>query len=421
MTKTEIFDEVVSIVKTDASFCKDEHGADAEKYRTLISDDMDDKDFLYLMQSYVASFHVLGHLNFYQSSSVFLSFGVMRYKNALYVTENAPDSPIKLGDIIEYIDGKSIDEYALLHEDMLYGEDKERQGICWRRLLRFANELYVKHADGTVTLCPVPFTNDWEDTDKYYCKKLRKNVAYMRLLDFSDDIAIANMYKENDALLRSSEYLIIDVRANSGGNDSAFMPLLELCLPEGAKSSDLEDGIFDAGMEINYSERNCDSRIKMFEEHLKSDIPADTRSMLTSFLESMKEMYGKGFAKYEGDIREDNPYIGSPLPKRVFIITDENCGSSGDAFVDTMRKSPIVTVVGRPTMGILDFSNCAYADFGDYQLIYPTSRNLYLDNGVQMRNRGIPVDVYIPWTPAHLERDVELDTVFEQIESDCKR
>ncbi len=420
MTKTEIFEEVVDIVKTDASFCKDEHGADCEKYRSMIFDDMDDREFLYLMQSYIASFHVLGHLSFYQNSSAFLSFGVMRYKNALYVTEVAPDSPIKVGDKIECIDGYGVDEYALLHNDMLYGEAEERQGICWRKLLRFANELTVRHADGSVSLCPVPLTNDWPDTDKYYCKRLRENVAYMRLMDFADDIAIANMYKENDALLRSSEYLIIDVRANGGGNDSAFMPLLEFCLGEGEKSTDLKDGIFDSGMEINYSARNCDSRIKMFEEHLKGDIPADTRSMLTSFLESMKEMYGKGFVKYESDIREENPYIGSPLPKKVFIITDENCGSSGDAFVDTMRKSSIVTVVGRPTMGILDFSNCTYADFGDYQLVYPTSRNLYLDKGVQMRNHGVPVDIYIPWTPDHLKRDVELDTVLELIDSDSK-
>ena len=83
-------------------------------------------------------------------------------------------------------------------------------------------------------------------TDKYFCKKLRENVAYMRLADFSDDIAIAKMYEENDTLLRECAYLAIDVRANGGGNDGAFMPLLEFCLPEGDNADTLKAGIYDS-------------------------------------------------------------------------------------------------------------------------------------------------------------------------------
>jgi len=50
-------------------------------------------------------------------------------------------------------------------------------------------------------------------------------------------------------------------------------------------------------------------------------------------------------------------------------------------------------------------------------IIYPTSRSLYLDKGVHMRRSGVPVDIHIPWTPEHCQRDVDLDVVMELIES----
>lgn len=419
MRKTEIFEEVVQIVKHDASFCKDNLGADAEQYRAKISDDMDEEEFLYLVQSYLASFHVKAHLHFYREDRDFFALRVMRYENALYVIDTAPNAPLTVGDKIVEIDGHSVEEYAALHRDMLHGEPPERQGFSWRKLLTFAKELLVVHPDGTEARCPVPMTNEWDSGEKYFCKQLRDNVAYLRLADFGDDIAIAKMYQENDELLRNSEYLVIDVRENGGGNDSAYQPLLKYCLPEGKGTDSLEDGCFDGEMEINYSPRNCDARLARFESILKQDIPADTRAMLSNMVKELKENYGKGFVVYRSASAEEKPssgYMGTALPKRVFLLTDEDCGSSGDAFVDTMRKSPIVTVVGRPTMGILDYSNCTATELGDYRLIYPTSRNRYLDKGVQMRGHGIPVDVFVPWTPKHLERDVDLDTALALID-----
>lgn len=418
MTKTEIFEEVVQIVTRDASFCKDGLGADAEQYRAKISDDMDEEVFLYVMQSYIASFCVKAHLYFYRGDRDYLAARVVRYENALYVVDAAPDASLTKGDRIVGIDGYSVEEFADLQREMLHGEPSERQGFSWCRLLTFAKELLVIHSDGTEEHCPVPMTDDWDSGERYACKQLRDDVVYLRLADFGDDVAIAKMYQENEALLENSEYLVIDVRQNGGGNDSAFRPLLKYCLPEGKGEEILEDGMFNGGMEINYSPRNCDSRLALFEPVLEQDIPADTRAMLSRFVRELKENYGKGFVVCKNENSEEfsqSGYIGAALPKRVFILTDEDCGSSGEAFVDTMRKSPIVTVVGRPTMGILDYSNCTSADFGAYQMIYPTSRNLYLDKGVQMRGHGVPVDVLVPWTPEHLSRDVELDTVLALI------
>lgn len=419
MTKTQIFDDIVSIVKNDASFCKDECGADEGIYRKMISDDMEDEAFLYAVRAFLASYGVMGHLSFRDSTRGFLSFTVKRYQGALYVDSVASNSLLRVGDKIIGIDDFSVKEYGQRHETMLYGEKEERQGDAWFSLLSFAHSITVDR-DGTTITLPIVLDGEWEEEERYSCKQLRNNIVYIRLKDFSDDVAINTMYQENDALLRNSEYLIIDVRGNEGGNDSAYVPLFQFCMAEGESIATLKKGPFDSGIEINYTERNCDYRLKRFESILDQDIPDATRSLLSRFVTELKQNRGKGFIAFGSneDSESEPTYVGTTLPKKVYVITDESCASSGDAFVHDISKCSKVTVVGRPTMGILDYSNCSAQAYDQYLLVYPTSRSLYLDNGVQMRRYGVPVDIHIPWTPEHCQRDVDLNTVIALIESD---
>lgn len=415
MTKTEIFDDVVSICQYDASFCKDEHGADADAYRQQIRDDMDDECFLYLVRSYLASFGVMGHLAFYDCERGRFPFSVHRWQDALYVTDIAENAPVQLGDKIVRIDGISVAEYAAQHEVMLFGESEERQGFAWFSLLSFAKNITIDR-DGEMHTLPITLDARWPKTARYTCRQLEEGVAYLQLKDFGDDAAIHALIQENDALLRSCEYLIIDVRGNGGGNDSAYQPLFTFCTAENEPPH--AAGPFDTGMEINYSIRNCDARLAKFEPQLEQDIPQATREMLTAFAAELKQNRGKGFVRFGDDNESDDssaPFTGTALPRKVYVLTDEDCASSGDAFVYEIGKCSKVTVVGRPTMGILDYSNCSCQDYGRYELVYPTSRLLCLDAGVHMRRCGIPVDVHIPWTPEHCRRDADLDAVLALI------
>ena len=418
MTKTEIFDDIVSICKHDASFCKDEPGADAALYRQQISDDMDDERFLYTVRAYLASFGVMGHLAFYDGERGRFPFTVHRYQDALYVVSVADNAPLQVGDRIVRIDGVSVKEYADQHEVMLFGESEARQGYGWFSLLSFAQHITIDRNGEMLTLS-VTLNAHWPDEPRYTCRQLEDGIAYLCLKDFGDDAAINALIRENDALLRNSEYLIIDVRDNGGGNDSAYAPLFEYCSAENEPPH--AAGAFDCGMEINYTARNCDARLKRFESRLEQDIPQATRDMLTAFVAELKQNRGKGFIRFgenDGDDTPAGPQPGTVLPRKVYVLTDEGCASSGDAFVYEISKCSKVTVVGRPTMGILDFSNCSCQDYGRYELIYPTSRLLCLDEGIHMRRCGIPVDVHIPWTPEHCQRDVDLETVLALIKSE---
>ena len=48
-------------------------------------------------------------------------------------------------------------------------------------------------------------------------------------------------------------------------------------------------------------------------------------------------------------------------------------------------------------------------DFGDYEFVFPTSRSLAVDKGQGMNDKGMIPDIFIPWTPEHLEQDIDLE------------
>ena len=415
MTKTKIFEEIIEIMKTDASCCKDEHGADPEHYRAKISDDMSDEEFLFVVNSYLATFHVICHLGLGLAKRGIVPFTVQRYQNVLYICEAQSHSPLSKGDKIIKVDDLPVEEFSRLHEDMLYGESEERQSEAWGLLLSYAKRITVVKGDtGETEVYPITLDGVWRNGVRYACKKLREDITYLQLKDFQDETAIHQLYAENDAALRNCEYLIIDVRENAGGVNTAFLPLLPFCLPEGKRLNDLKSE-YDIGTEVNYTERSCDSRLKMYREYLKQELPEETRAIVRLLEDEAVKNRGKGFVTLPAD-EDIFPEVGLASPRKVYIITDHKCGSSGDAFVEMMGRSDKVTVVGRPTLGIQDYSDVTGVAYGNFYLTYPTSRALYLNQNIQMRNRGVPVDVYIPWTPEHLKRDVDLEHVMELIQ-----
>lgn len=423
MKKTEIFEDVVAVMREDAACCKDRKGGSAAEFRARVTDDMTDEAFLFAMKSYLATFDLTGHLSIQKKEFGILPFFVQRYEDALYVIENCEKSALSVGDKIIEVDGCPVKEYVEQHKEFLHGETEERQGAFWtRELLPFAGTLtYEDGKTGEKKSWKVTRikNEDWIETDNYVCKDLGNKVTYVKLLDFNNQEEIEKMFADNAGLLEQTTYLLVDVRANKGGTDTAFLPLLKYCLPDGETISILEQED-DYGMEINYSRRNCELRKKNFEEILNGNIGEETRGLLEKMAAELDEKSGQGFCVVKDD-GEELPIVGDSAIQKVYILTDENCGSSGDAFVLYFGRMPKVTVIGRPTMGILDYSNCSRVDYGEYVLLYPTSRLLALDHGIVMMKKGVPVDEYIPWTPESLERDVELEKALDLIAGEQNR
>lgn len=148
----------------------------------------------------------------------------------------------------------------------------------------------------------------------------------------------------------------------------------------------------------------------------QEEISPETAKLLEAMKEGLLRHRGKGYVPYQQESEEFFPEVrGGQYPEQIFILSDIYCRSSGDNFVQMMKQFKKVTVVGRPTLGILDYSNCCTVDYGDYRLMFPTSRCLSVDQGRGMTDKGVEPDIEIPWTPAHFERDVEVDKCLELI------
>lgn len=412
MTKLEIFDEVVDVMKHDSSTCKDIVGGDVSFYRAKINEEMPEMEFLYVMQAYLATFEIKGHVNFYKTNdSVNLDFKVQRYQDELYVIETAKNSKLHIGDKIVAIDDIPVKAFAEIHKEFMYGETEARQAYGWQRLLKFCKSVTVAAENGEMQKFSISLSGEWEKKEPYFCKAIGSKITYMRLSDFDNEEAIQKMYVENEALLAESKYLVIDVRGNGGGSISSFFPLMKYCLPVGKTLNEI--GLKMSGVEVNYTERNCNSRLELIQQYREMELPEETITMLDQMEAELMTNKGKGFVEDSQDM--ELPIAGEEGMEHVYIITDEGCASSGDAFVEMMSVSPRVTIVGRPTMGVQDYSNVCMMQMEDYTFVYPTTRLTDINKGIRQTKVGVPVDVHIPWTPEFLGRDVDMEKVLELI------
>ena len=418
MKKTAIFEDVVSIMTHDSSTIKDQRGYDPEPFREKITDDMKDDAFLYQVRSYLASFGVIGHVSFGKKKSPNKGFLLRSTDDGLFVEGANEDTGLQVGDQILALDGSDLEQVASLQKDYFISKTPERHYREWADLVSQSTRVTLLREGVEKTIEVVPSREPIQD--QIFWKRLDDEILYLRLDNFMDEVAISQVYQECLPMMTEVKFLLIDVRQNGGGTDSLYLPLLHLGLEkdQGYDSLDWDDD----GMEILYTERNVDLRLKVFEDWMQQEaISPETVKLLEDMKEELLRHRGKGFVPYQQESEEFFPEVrGGQYPEQIFILSDIYCRSSGDNFVQMMKQFKKVTVVGRPTLGILDYSNCCTVDYGEYQLMFPTSRCLSLDQGKGMTDQGVEPDIEVPWSPDHFERDVDLDKCLELIRQSCE-
>lgn len=414
MKKTDIFKDIVWIMTHDSSTVKDRKGGNPQPFLEKITDDMTEQEFLYQVRTYLASFGIIGHISFHDKKSGPKGFLLRISEQEMFVEEANQDTGLQVGDRILSLDGMSLEQVALQHPNYFISLTPERRYREWADLLLMAEQVTVLR-DGQEMSITVRASQQAQKAQIFW-KELESDILYLRLDNFMDEEAINRLYQECLQKIAETETLIIDVRYNNGGTDSLYFPLLHLGLEEG-KGYDTLD-LQDDGMEILYTEGNVNRRLKDFETWLQQEnISPDTVKLLEDFRNNLLQNRGKGYVRYQDDQDELFPGVkGGHYPEQIFVLSDIYCVSSGDNFVKMMKNFKKVTVIGRPTLGILDYSNCCKVDYDDYFLMFPTSRWLAIDKGKGMTDKGVLPDIEVPWTPAHFERDVDLDKCLELIE-----
>ena len=403
---------IETVVKNDYSGCLDKKEV-IDDHQLTLKENSTRSDFYETASAYLRLFKDR-HLQLLDNSAETFSngFTARRYENHLVVTDVFQKIELEVGDVITHLNGMKIKDIEAKYSSYFFSDDKNRQQ--WGSIIKQHQSLTYVRAGITKSyeLEKFPPVN----VESNYEFKYTRSVPTFVFTDFNNEQAIETLVREHQNEILASDQLIIDVRYNAGGSDLSYFPLLPLIFNQSIPLSKLNDET----MSVLYSKRNCDLRIEMFNEYLKSmkNPPQELKDYIENELKLYRENYGKGFITNEPDKTFDFLIQGGAKPKNVYILTDQYCGSSGDSFVRLAKQSPKVTVVGRNTMGVLDYSNVAFLELDDhFTLMYPTSRMNYLDKGLGIDNIGIAPDVYVEWTPKHLAEDLDLQKVFELIKN----
>ncbi|MGN7386463.1 S41 family peptidase [Sporosarcina sp. SAFN-015] len=411
----KIFKEIVDIMHNDYAGCQDKQGCDRpEHFLRMIkgNDQLTKKEFKGIVEDYLLDFNDQ-HIHFVMESegSETLKnrgFKVRRYEERLYVTEVDSEERLRPGMSFVSLGGKSIPELKELHHARLNENHPEREN--WTPLLMLYPEGEVADESGKRT-----FTFGSYDKKTYvptYTVEKRDDVVFITMTDFANPDAIVEMVEGNKELLETMDKWIIDVRVNYGGSDSSIYPLLPYLMPE--EGVELADSTGDK-MLFNCTEASADRVLPELKEMLEGIDDEQARHVLSVFKREWERNRGKGFVEFNfGDMVSDTFLIGTKHPSQIIVLTDVYCGSSGDSFVELVKKSNKVTVMGRATMGLNDYANLVSMKWDEgFELMYPSSRLSRIDKGEGMTGIGITPHIHIPWSPDHIEVDVDVKKAFE--------
>lgn len=401
---------IETVVNNDYSGCLDKKELKDNNQLTL-EENPTRNDFYKSASAYLRLFKDR-HLQLIDNSAKVFSngFSVRRYEDHLVVTEVFQEIELEIGDVITHLNAIKIKDIESKYNSYFFSDDKNRQE--WGVVIKQNQHL-------TYIRAGIAKSYELEKFPPVHIKpnyefKYNHSVPIFAFTDFNNENAIENLVRENKNEILASDNLIIDVRHNAGGSDLSYFPLLPLIFDKPIHLSELNNET----MSVMYSKRNCELRIEMLNNYLKSteNLPKEMIDYIENEIKLYRENYGKGFIAIEEDEAFDFLIKGGSKPKNIYILTDQYCGSSGDSFVKLAKLSPKVTIVGRNTMGVLDYSNVAFLELDDhFTLMYATSRMNYLDRGLGIDNIGITPDIYVEWTPEHLVEDLDIKKVFELI------
>lgn len=195
--------------------------------------------------------------------------------------------------------------------------------------------------------------------------------------------AIDSLLAVHHDRLHSTPHLVVDVRGNGGGGDSAFDGIAAL----------LYTGPFSlAGAEVYASEGNT-----AFYAALSSDggLPEDVRTWAGDLAALMRTRPG-GFVEFAGEQRAERDAVYR-YPQAVAVLVDGRVASATEEFVLHARHSAKTVVLGDTTRGALDYANLRTVPLpsGERDLEMPTTRRSWLP-GFSVDRAGLAPDVAIP-------------------------
>ena len=334
------------------------------------------------------------------------AYRVRATPDCLYVTSARPDSGLVPGDKILEVQSMSPQRIRAFMRNVAFNSNIPEREL-WGGYLRMARHVAVEHADGSREEVQTPPCPPFEEEYLIECKMLDGETAYLKL-ERMDREAVEACLRANADWLARCKKLILDLRRNVGGDSDACDGLLPYLVDKERSVADLRG---DEGCWCLFTENNCNRRYDVLSAFRASLTDPEEIALVEQEMALYKENVGKGLVYLPPQPEEGTVPPVQAGPEKVVVITDTFCEDEGEEFVALCKRcGDKVTVIGRPTMGTLDyFDPITVAVHEKMTLTYPIRMTHAAHEGRGISEKGLGVDEYIPWTPGEIGRDILLE------------
>lgn len=228
-----------------------------------------------------------------------------------------------------------------------------------------------------------PFSKALPGANWFSFSDVDDSTLLFSLPDFHEDNRnkinyLINLHKRK---ILKTPYLIIDVRNNGGGTDRGWENIIPYIYTNPIKMT---------GNDLLAS----DELIREYSELYHWD--KSFQAQRNSLIEEQKKKPDKFVLRCKDNVLELNSVM--PNPKRVVILSNENNGSSGEAFLLSAKQSKKVIIMGQPSKGVLDYSNVISIQCPSFafQLQCPTTRASWVPE-YSVDKEKIKPDIYLEY------------------------
>jgi len=252
-------------------------------------------------------------------------------------------------------------------------------------ILLIMNTIWLKdYPEGSVTRKEELFLK-LRNARSPFMNSLSKKTLYLRIPSFNYDqkVSIDSLLHSNDSLIRTTPNLIIDIRNGTGGSDLSFYGLMPYLYTQPIRTVD---------MKYLATELNAEG----YEDYAKVITDTANANWCWRIASKMRQHIGTFITTDSSSVSIDSSYVSTDFPRKVSIICNQFNGSTDESFLFQVKQSSKVKVFGRPTAGILDFSNVHVVDFpnGLFQLMYSMTASFRIPD-FPIDGIGIQPDFYI--------------------------
>ena len=209
-------------------------------------------------------------------------------------------------------------------------------------------------------------------------KKLNPQTAYLKIPTFTNnDDKIQQLIAGADATIRSTPYLLVDLRGNGGGNTGWVFMLPYF----------MTNTVVQYPSLVRVTPDNVPLKLQDLEPFVNNPISEQYQKY---FPAPVLNAYKKAYAELPTTTQPFYPVPGVnfPLdsitryPQKIALMVDDFCGSSTEYFFSLSRQSKKVITYGTHTMGMMDYEGMSTPTplpFHKFILTIPIAKSSWTD------------------------------------------